>query len=86
MDQLETAAGAAVKYFKNARGINVPRSRFLPVKSCSDLFLVKSDIYVLKDGQLIMNDNRMFGSIPMIKLGNHFKRVNTSYPVKARKQ
>lgn len=29
--QLETAIGAAVKHFKNAHGINVPRSRFLPV-------------------------------------------------------
>jgi UTP--glucose-1-phosphate uridylyltransferase len=30
--QLETAVGAAIKHFKNAHGINVPRSRFLPVK------------------------------------------------------
>ncbi|KAH0827462.1 UTP-glucose-1-phosphate uridylyltransferase [Lanmaoa asiatica] len=73
--QLETAAGAAIKHFKNARGINVPRSRFLPVKSCSDLLLIKSDIYSLKDGRLIMNDGRMFGSVPVIKLGDHFKRI-----------
>lgn len=30
--QLETAVGAAIKHFKNAHGINVPRSRFLPVR------------------------------------------------------
>lgn len=30
--QLETAIGAAIKHFKNAHGINVPRSRFLPVR------------------------------------------------------
>lgn len=77
--QLETAAGAAIKHFKNARGIIVPRSRFLPVKSCSDLLLIKSDIYSLKDGQLIMNDGRIFGSVPVIKLGDHFKRVITSH-------
>ncbi|KAG8726536.1 UTP-glucose-1-phosphate uridylyltransferase, partial [Ceratobasidium sp. 428] len=35
--QLETAVGAAIKHFERAHGINVPRSRFLPVKSCSDL-------------------------------------------------
>lgn len=29
--QLETAVGAAIKHFKNAHGVNVPRSRFLPV-------------------------------------------------------
>jgi len=73
--QLETAAGAAIKHFKNARGINVPRSRFLPVKSCSDLLLIKSDIYSLKDGQLVVNDNRQFDSVPVIKLGDHFKKI-----------
>ncbi|KAH7888416.1 UTP-glucose-1-phosphate uridylyltransferase [Phlebopus sp. FC_14] len=73
--QLETAAGAAIKHFKNAYGINVPRSRFLPVKSCSDLLLIKSDIYSLSNGHLVMNENRMFGSIPVIKLGEHFKRI-----------
>ncbi|KAF8135772.1 UTP-glucose-1-phosphate uridylyltransferase [Boletus edulis] len=73
--QLETAAGAAIKHFKNARAINVPRSRFLSVKSCSDLLLIKSDIYSLKNGQLIMNDNRVFGNVPAIKLGDHFKRI-----------
>jgi UTP--glucose-1-phosphate uridylyltransferase len=30
--QLETAVGAAIKHFRSAHGINVPRSRFLPVK------------------------------------------------------
>jgi len=73
--QLETAAGAAIKHFKNAHVIHVPRSRFLPVRSCSDLLLIKSDIYSLKDGQLIMNDNRLFGTVPVIKLGDHFKRI-----------
>lgn len=81
--QLETAAGAAIKHFKNARGINVPRSRFLPVKSCSDLLLIKSDIYSLKDGQLIMSDNRMFNSVPVIKLGDHFKQVDNSHSSRA---
>lgn len=53
--QLETASGAAIKHFRNAHGVNVPRSRFLPVKSCSDLLLVTSDLYTLEHGALIMN-------------------------------
>ena len=53
--QLETAVGAAIKHFKNAHGVNVPRSRFLPVKSCSDLLLITSDLYTLEHGQLVMN-------------------------------
>jgi UTP--glucose-1-phosphate uridylyltransferase len=73
--QLETAAGAAIKHFKGAHGVNVPRSRFLPVKSCSDLLLIKSDIYSLEHGQLVINPSRMFDTIPVIKLGDHFKKV-----------
>jgi UTP--glucose-1-phosphate uridylyltransferase len=77
--QLETAAGAAIKHFKNAHGINVPRKRFLPVKSCSDLLLIKSDIYSLQHGQLVINEQRMFETTPVIKLGDHFKKVPYSF-------
>lgn len=73
--QLETAAGAAIKHFQNAHGINVPRNRFLPVKSCSDLLLIKSDIYSLSHGQLVINEQRMFETTPVIKLGDHFKKI-----------
>ncbi|TDL14698.1 UTP-glucose-1-phosphate uridylyltransferase [Rickenella mellea] len=73
--QLETAAGAAIKHFKNGHGINVPRNRFLPVKSCSDLLLIKSDIYSLEHGMLVINENRLFGTTPVIKLGDHFKKI-----------
>jgi UTP--glucose-1-phosphate uridylyltransferase len=75
--QLETASGAAIKHFNNAHGINVPRSRFLPVKSCSDLLLIKSDIYSIEHGQLVINEARMFETTPVIKLGDHFKKVST---------
>jgi len=73
--QLETAAGAAIKHFKGAHGVNVPRCRFLPVKSCSDLLLIKSDIYSLEHGQLVINPSRMFENTPVIKLGDHFKKI-----------
>lgn len=73
--QLETAAGSAIKHFQNARGVHVPRSRFLPVKNCSDLLLVKSDLYVIENGRLTMNEDRMFGTTPVIKLGEHFRKV-----------
>ncbi|KAI8975803.1 UTP-glucose-1-phosphate uridylyltransferase [Trametes punicea] len=73
--QLETAAGAAIRHFHNAHGVNVPRTRFLPVKNCSDLLLIKSDIYSLRHGQLVLNENRMFENTPVIKLGDHFKKI-----------
>merc|ERR1712038_550537 len=45
--QLETAVGAAMKCFEKGIGINVPRSRFLPVKKSSDLLLIMSNLYSL---------------------------------------
>ncbi|RSH92544.1 UTP-glucose-1-phosphate uridylyltransferase [Saitozyma podzolica] len=73
--QLETAIGAAIKHFDSAIGINVPRSRFLPVKSCSDLLLIKSKLYSLEHGVLTMDKSREFGGTPVVKLGDHFKKV-----------
>eukprot|EP00126_Sphaerothecum_destruens_P000414 Sdes_comp10468_c0_seq2m2171 len=74
--QLETAVGAGIKHFNGAIGINVPRSRFLPVKGTSDLFMIKSNLYSLKHGSLMMNPSRLFNTVPLIKLGDeHFKKV-----------
>ena len=51
---LETAMGAAVEVFEGARALEVPRSRFLPVKSTSDLLLVRSDAFEMdEDAHLI---------------------------------
>lgn len=74
--QLETAVGAAMKCFDGGIGINVPRSRFLPVKKTSDLLLVMSNLYSLKYGSLVMSPQRMFPTTPLVKLGdNHFSKV-----------
>ncbi|KAI3502741.1 hypothetical protein L1887_31007 [Cichorium endivia] len=73
--QLETAAGAAIKFFDNAIGINVPRSRFLPVKASSDLLLVQSDLYTETDGYVIRNPARKDPANPSIELGPEFKKV-----------
>ena len=47
--QIETAMGAAVEAFEGATAIEVPRSRFLPVKTTNDLLLLRSDVYELDD-------------------------------------
>lgn len=74
--QLETAVGAAMKAFDGGLGINVPRSRFLPVKKTSDLMLVMSNLYSLRNGTLLMSSQRMFPATPLVKLGdNHFSKV-----------
>ena len=49
--QLETAMGAAIQCFRGARAVCVPRSRFFPVKTCSDLLLLRSDaVEIREDG------------------------------------
>ncbi|XP_041352363.1 UTP--glucose-1-phosphate uridylyltransferase-like isoform X2 [Gigantopelta aegis] len=73
--QLETAVGAAIKSFEGALGINVPRSRFLPVKTSSDLLISMSNLYHLKTGTLEMSPKRSFPSVPLVKLGTHFNKV-----------
>jgi UTP--glucose-1-phosphate uridylyltransferase len=47
--QIETAMGAAISLFEGAAAVNVPRARFLPVKTCNDLLAVRSDIFVYSD-------------------------------------
>eukprot|EP01027_Heterolobosea_sp_BB2_P022453 GEZU01033063.1.p1 GENE.GEZU01033063.1~~GEZU01033063.1.p1 ORF type:complete len:411 (+),score=172.74 GEZU01033063.1:302-1534(+) len=78
--QLETACGAAIQHFQRALGIVVPRSRFLPVKSCSDLFVVQSNLYSLQHGNLVMNPKRIEKageeSVPVVNLGAHYQKVD----------
>lgn len=75
--QLETAIGAAIKYFPRSKGMIVPRSRFLPVKNTSDLFLVQSNMFIEREGSLIFNPKRIYPANPLIRLvGPHYKDVN----------
>jgi UTP--glucose-1-phosphate uridylyltransferase len=74
--QLETAAGAAIKNFRGACGINVPRSRFLPVKKTQDLLLLMSNLYDIENGALTLSSLRSFPTTPLVKLGSSFDKVN----------
>ena len=45
--------GAAIEVFEGATAIGVGRERFLPVKTTSDLLVLRSDAYELEaDGRL----------------------------------
>ncbi len=59
-------------------GINVPRRRFLPVKTTSDLLLVMSNLFTLNRGNLVLNPQRLFPSVPVVKLGTSFNKVSNS--------
>jgi len=45
--QIESAMGAAIEVFEGATAIVVPRARFLPVKTTTDLLVLRSDAYAL---------------------------------------
>jgi UTP--glucose-1-phosphate uridylyltransferase len=74
--QLETAMGAAIECFEGAVAIEVPRSRFAPVKTTSDLLALRSDAYeILRDGQVRLHPDRM-GVPPIISLSEDYKLVD----------
>ena len=45
--QLETAMGAAIASLRGSKALIVPRQRFAPVKTCSDLFVLRSDAFAV---------------------------------------
>lgn len=57
-------------------GINVPRSRFLPVKKTSDLLLLMSNLYDIESGNLTLSHLRSFPTTPLVKLGSSFDKVS----------
>ena len=75
--QLETAMGAAISCFEGATAVEVPRSRFAPVKTTADLLTLRSDAYVVTDDfRLELHPDRN-GIPPVVKLdSNHFKLVD----------
>jgi UTP--glucose-1-phosphate uridylyltransferase len=69
--QLETAMGAAVGVFEGARALRVPRTRFAPVKTTSDLLVLRSDAYELTDdARLVLAEVR--DAAPLVSLDDAF--------------
>ena len=73
--QLETAMGAAIQCFPGARAVCVPRSRFFPVKTCSDLLLLRSDAVVIDDGGLMSLAPECGGVAPIIQLDSKLYKL-----------
>jgi len=66
--QLETAMGAAIECFQGATAIVVPRTRFAPVKKCSDLMLLRSDAYVINEDFCPVLNPACKGNAPVMGL------------------
>jgi UTP--glucose-1-phosphate uridylyltransferase len=75
--QLETAMGAAVDVFEEARAVRVPRERFVPVKTTDDLLALRSDAYVMHDdGRIAVAAERDGAPAPLVQLdARYFKFV-----------
>ena len=83
--QIETAMGAALGLFDGAAAVQVPRARFIPVKSSNELLAVRSDCYKFSPRQrLIANPQRTLGTIK-IRLDPlffaHREQFNARIPV-----
>lgn len=66
--QLETAMGAAIESFAGAGAVCIPRSRFAPVKKCSDLMLLRSNAYVVAPDHTLALHPRCSGHTPVVSL------------------
>ena len=70
--QIETAMGAAIEVFEGATAIGVGRERFLPVKTTSDLLVLRSDAYELEaDGRL----TKVADTTPVVDLDNDYYKL-----------
>jgi len=69
--QLETAMGAAIAVFEGAQAVQVPRSRFAPVKTAEQLLAVRSDAFALTDDFRVVNHPKR-QSAPNIELDARF--------------
>jgi len=72
---LETPAGMAIQNFAS-EAILVPRIRYRPVKSTSQLMVAQSNIFQFHKGEMIMNPRREPPTVPLIKLGEEFSTVS----------
>jgi UTP--glucose-1-phosphate uridylyltransferase len=76
--QLETAMGAAIGVFEGAGALRVPRSRFTPVKTTSDLLVVRSDAYRLGEDWTVSTAREQ---PPVVELDpDHFKLMGDFEP------
>lgn len=75
--QIETAMGSAVSAFESAQAVKVPRTRFAPVKTTSDLLVVMSDCYEVSAEKTVVPSSKRTAPMPIITLdGKHYKKID----------
>ena len=79
--QLEVAMGAAIQCFPGARAVCVPRSRFFPVKTCSDLLLLRSDAVQIDETGRMSLAPECGGVAPIVQLDSKLYKLVDSLDV-----
>ncbi|MFT6861805.1 MAG: UTP--glucose-1-phosphate uridylyltransferase [Akkermansiaceae bacterium] len=74
--QLEQAMGSAIECFEGSAAVNVPRSRFAPVKGTSDLFALRSDAYEVGDDGRVQLVASRGGKPPVVRFSSEYKLVD----------
>jgi UTP--glucose-1-phosphate uridylyltransferase len=72
--QIETAMGSAISLFAGATAVEVSRSRFLPVKMCADLMVLRSDRFQIDDEGEVIANPRCTGETISITLDSRYYR------------
>jgi UTP--glucose-1-phosphate uridylyltransferase len=70
--QVESAMGAAVEIFAGARTIEVPRERYVPVKTTNDLLVIRSDVYEIGTDFVLDQAAKV---VPFVDLDGVYKLV-----------
>jgi len=73
--QLESAMGAAIEQFQGSRLLQVPRTRFVPVKGTDDLCVLRSDVYALSEDMHVLPVPERVDSLPFVELDKHHYRL-----------
>jgi len=74
--QLETAMGAAIECFHDAAAVEVPRSRFAPVKTTADLLTLRSDAYEFGENGCATLVPELNAIPPHVELDDSYKLVD----------
>jgi UTP--glucose-1-phosphate uridylyltransferase len=77
--QLESAMGAAIGLFDGAQVLEVPRTRFAPVKTTDDLLVLRSDVYRVLDDFRVEPIPERASALPYVELDPRYYKLMDAF-------
>lgn len=74
--QIESAMGSAIEVFEGATALEVPRSRFMPVKTTNELLLMRSDTFEIDDSYQLKQKVK---TLPRIELDSRYYKFMSDF-------